>query len=163
MLPQTERLVLRLKVPRYLRPIICCLALLSQIPASPVGKPHGNTFVITKTNICRIRPLHAWISDLAKAQICAAERKRIFQVPRFVVFLLCRSFRFLDSGTLPFISAGIIKKQLSVHNSSRRRWKSRIVFICRQIQIALHAVHWIWIWCKCVDYGSATFFVWKLN
>ena len=36
MLPQTERLVLSLKVPRYLRPIICCLALLSQIPASPV-------------------------------------------------------------------------------------------------------------------------------
>ena len=61
-----------LKVPRYL-PIICCLALLSLIPA--LWKPHGNTFVITKTNICRIRPtLHtAWISDLAKTQICVAE------------------------------------------------------------------------------------------
>ena len=96
MLPQTERLVLRLKVPRYLRPIICCLALLSQIPASPVGKPHGNTFVITKTNICRIRPMHAaWISHLAKTDFCHRAQKGFIKCQDLLYFCFADNLDFL--------------------------------------------------------------------
>ena len=49
-----------LKVPRYLSNYLLFFV------SDTLWKPHGNTFLITKTNICRIRLLHAWISDLVR-------------------------------------------------------------------------------------------------
>ena len=53
------------------------------------------------------------------SDFCRSAKRISARLPVYLS-LLCEQFWFLDSETLPFINVGIIKKQLSVHNSSRR-------------------------------------------
>ena len=57
------------------------------------------------------------------SDFCRSAKRISARLPVYLS-LLCEQFWFLDSETLPFINVGIIKKQLSVHNSSRRLWET---------------------------------------
>ena len=120
-----------LKVPRYLSNYLLFFV------SDTLWKPHGNTFLITKTNICRIHLLHAWISDLVRfLPQCEKGFVRFFGL----YFCFADNLDFLTLPRCHLSKLGLLRNNCQIITQVGVHERGRIVFICRKIQVLLHSI-----------------------
>ena len=117
---------------RAISQIICCFFV-----SDTLWKPHGNTFLITKTNICRIHLLHAWISDLVRfLPQCEKGFVRFFGL----YFCFADNLDFLTLPRCHLSKLGLLRNNCQIITQVGVHERVRIVFICRKIQVLLHSI-----------------------
>ena len=130
-----------LKVPRYLSNYLLFFV------SDTLWKPHGNTFLITKTNICRIHLLHAWISDLVRfLPQCEKGFVRFFGL----YFCFADNLDFLTLPRCHLSKLGLLRNNCQIITQVGVHERAGIVFICRKIQVLLHSME-LNLWCEWIS------------